>query len=561
MAGPSQRADAQPAADNGWLTAGADLALTRFAPQSQINRANVSGLRLAWTFNTGSTRAHEGGPLVVGNRMFVPTPFPNTVSALDLARPGAPVVWSYRIPAAAARTLPPTTCCDFATRGLAYHPSGKVFVPLLHGELAALDARNGREIWRVRNADVKLGASMPAAPVVVNDLVIIGTAGADFGVRGTLTAYEALTGKLVWRAYHTGSDADVMITGGANANYGAYSGRDLGRSTWPSDEWLRGGATASGWISYDPALDLIYYGTDHPGTRNASIRPGANKWSSSIFARSATTGAVRWILQLTPHDQWGYDASNENILVDVTIGGTPLKALVHFDRNGFAYTIDRTSGKVLLTERYGPVNWATHIETGSGEPVVAARYAQGKGRVTGICPAAIGTKGLQPAAYSPEAALFYVPTGNLCMDLTPTAVSYTPGRSYAGASIRLRPTPGPGQGRLIAWNAATGAAAWQVQETHPLSSGVLVTGGGLIFYGTLDGWFKALDETTGREAWSFKAPSGIVGSPISFVAPDGRQYIAVFAGLGGWLGPDSATGYPGVTTDPPAQGVLLVFGL
>lgn len=556
-----QQASAQVISPGAWTTAGADLALTRYSPLDQITRDNVRTLRPAWSFSTGSVRAHEGGPLVVENRMFLHTPFPNAVYALDLGRPGAPVVWKYEVPPAIARTTPPVTCCDFASRGLAWHPSGKVYVPLLHGELAALDARTGREIWRVRNADVRLGATMPAAPVVVKDLVIVGTAGADFGVRGTLTAYEALTGRLVWRAFHTGPDSDVLIRGEANALYRAYRAPDLGVSSWPGDAWLRGGATASGWISYDAELDLIYYGTDHPGTRNAAARPGANKWGATIFARSATTGFVRWALQLTPHDQWGYDASNENILVDLTIGNRPVKALVHFDRNGFAYTIDRTSGSLLVTERFGPVNWATHVEMHSAEPVVAPRFAQPRTTTTGVCPAATGAKGLEPAAYSPLTSLFYVPTSNLCMDLTTRAVTYSPGRSYAGATVTLKPTPGPGQGRLIAWNAATGAAAWQVQETHPLASGVLTTAGGLVFYGTLDGWIKAVDQEKGLELWRFKTPSGIVGSPITFLAPDGRQYLAVFSGLGGWLGPDADTAYPGVVHSPPVEGVLLVFGL
>ena len=287
-----------------WHLAGRDYASTRHSPLAQITPANISGLKAAWTFSTGLIGAHEGSPLVIGSVMYLHSPFPNTVFALDLAKPGAPLVWSYAIPTSKARLNPPTGCCDAGSRGLAYHPSGRIYVPLLHGELAALDAKTGKEIWRLKNADGRLGATMPAAPLVVKDLVIVGTGGSEFGIRGALTAYHAVTGQLVWRAYHTGPDTDVMIDGDPNIQYPSHRGRDLGVSSWPGDEWKRGGATASGWISYDPELDLIYYGTDHPGAYNASIRAGDNKWSATIFAREAATGKVRWAYQelIDEHD-------------------------------------------------------------------------------------------------------------------------------------------------------------------------------------------------------------------------------------------------------------------
>jgi len=548
--------------EGSWELPGRDYALTRFSPLTSISTTTVANLKPVWSVSTGTLRAHEGNPLVVGSVMFVHSPFPNTVYALDLAKPGAPILWRYTVPAAVARTTPPTVCCDVGSRGMAYHPSGKLYVPLLHGDLAALDAKSGKEIWRVRNAESREGATMPAAPLVVNDLVIVGTSGAEFGVRGSLSGYNANTGQLVWRAYHTGPDAEVLIDGEANSHYPSHRGRDLGVSTWPGLQWRQGGATASGWISYDPELDLIYYGTDHPGPYNASVRTGDNKWASTIFARSATTGRVRWAYQVTPHDQWGYDASNENILVDLTVAGQPVKALVHLDRNGFAYTIDRTSGRVLLAERFGPANWANRIDLGSGTPIVDTAFAQrASGPRRNICPASVGTKGLEPAAYSPLTSLVYVPTTNLCMELEPIAVTYSAGKPYLGARIRMSAGPGPNRGRFIAWDPATGTIAWQLQEEYPVSGGVLTTAGGLVFYGTLDGWFKAVDAKTGLELWKFKTPSGIVGNPIAFQGPDGKQYIAVLSGTGGWLGSGASGALPNFATISPQGGVLTVFGL
>lgn len=544
-----------------WQLPGRDHALTRYSPLNQITTANVVGLKPVWTFSTGALRAHEGNPLVVGSVMYVHSPFPNAVFALDLTKPGAPILWSFRLPPPIARLMIPTGCCDVGSRGLAYHPSGKIYVPLLHGDLVALDAKSGQEVWRAKNADYKLGATMPAAPLVVKDLVLVGTGGAEYGVRGYLTAYHAATGRLMWRAYHTGPDAEVLLEGEANAFYASHKGRDLGMTTWPGDEWKRGGATASGWISYDPELNLVYYGTDHPGSYNPSVRGGENKWSATIFARTPETGKARWAYQVTPHDEWGYDASNENAIVDLKIGGAVVKALVHFDRNGFAYTLERATGRVVIAERYAPANWASRIDGPSGHPIREPRFATTPTKTTGVCPATLGAKGLQPAAYSPVTSLFYVPVMNLCMDIQATAVRYLAGRPYTGATIKLTPGPGPQRGRFIAWDAATATVAWQAQEAHPITGGALATAGGLVFYGTMDGWLKAVDHRSGLELWRFKTPSGIVGSPITFSGPDGKQYVAVLSGMGGWLGPSGAAGFPNANAIGNTGGVLTVFGL
>jgi PQQ-dependent dehydrogenase (methanol/ethanol family) len=555
---------------------GRDPSLSRYSPLDQISVVNIAALKPVWSFSTGVLGPHEGSPLVIGSTMFVHTPWPNTVFALDLRASGA-IKWRYQgplpRPARGARAgtpgPPPTGCCDIGSRGLAYHPSGKLFVPLLAGDIAALDAETGREIWRVRNGDPATGATVAAAPIVVRDLVIAGVSGAGFGVRGHLTAYDANTGRLVWRGYSTGPDSEVLISGAANTHYSSHQGRDLGLSTWPGDAWRLGGGTTSGWISYDPALDLIFHGTDEPAPGNPSQRSGDNKWASSILAREATTGRVRWAYQLTPHDEWGYGAGNESILVDVQIGGAKVPSLVHFARNGFAYTIERSTGKVLVAQPFGPVNWASLIEQESGVPGRASRFAappptpagSPTRRTSGICPAALGGKHLQPAAHSPLTGLFYVPASNLCMDLSTAPATHAPGAPYSGTTIRMQPGPGGNRGRLLAWDPGAAVVTWEIKEPFAVAGGVLATAGGLLFYGTMEGWLKALDQRTGREVWRYKTPSGIVGSPIAFLGPDGRQYVAVYSGIGGWWGLGGNGAFPDLASVTNPGGVLTVFGL
>jgi len=448
-----------------WTMPGRTADLQRYSPLTQITRLNVKNLHAAWQFSTGVLRGHEGAPLVIGNVMYVHTPFPNIVYALDLTKPGAPMIWKF-VPSQPAEAIP-IACCDLVNRGLAYHPSGKLFIELLAGDLLALDAKTGKQLWRVPNADFKQGSTMTNAPLVVHDVVIAGISGGEFGVRGRVTAFDVNTGKEVWRGYSTGPDADVKISGVPNANYESMKGKDLGVSTWQGEEWMRGGGTTWGWYSYDPSLNLFYYGSGNPGTWNPDQRPGDNKWSMSIWARNPDNGEVKWVYQMTPHDEWDYDGVNEMILADLTIGGKPVKALVHFDRNGFAYTLDRTNGKVLVAKAYGPVNWASSIDLTTGLPVRNPQYGTTAKRNTeGICPAAIGFKDQQPAAYSPQTGLFYVPTNHICMDYEGVEVKYSAGQPYVGAIVRMFPGPGGNRGRFIAWDATTGTTKWEIGRAH-----------------------------------------------------------------------------------------------
>jgi PQQ-dependent dehydrogenase (methanol/ethanol family) len=545
--------------NNQWVMTGRTYDLQRHSPLNQITTANVRNLRAAWSFSTGTLRGHEGNPLVINNVMYVHTSFPNKVYALDLTKEGAPIIWAHTPDQ--PQDVIPIACCDVVNRGLAYHPSGKLYIQLLVGDLLALDAKTGKQIFRIKSADYKRGETMTNAPIVIKDIVIAGISGGEFGVRGRVTAYDVNTGAEKWRAYSTGPDSEVKIEGDANPAYASHRGKDLGVTTWNgTDEWQRGGGTTWGWYSYDPELNLFYYSTGNPGSWNPDQRPGDNKWSMTIFARNPETGMAKWAYQMTPHDAWDYDGVNENILADLTVNGQRVKALVHFDRNGFAYTLDRTNGKVLVAQPFGPVNWAKSVNLTTGVPEEDPKYrTTAKGNTEGICPAAIGFKDQQPAAYSPQTGYFYVPANHICMDYEGVEVKYSAGQPYVGAIVRMFPGPGGHRGRFIAWDAARGRVVWENKEQLAAYGGALTTAGGVVFYGTMEGWLKALDARTGRELWKFKTPSGIIGNPMTYMGPDGKQYVAVLSGIGGWAGIGVAAGIG--AEDPTAGlGALGAFG-
>ncbi len=540
---------------NQWVMTGRTYDLQRYSPLTQINATNVAHLHAAWSFSTGTLRGHEGNPLVIGSVMYLHSSFPNKVYALDLSKPGAPQIWQYT-PEQDANVIP-IACCDVVNRGLAYHPSGKLYIELLQGDLLALDAKTGKKIFQVKSADFHKGETMTNAPLVVKNVVITGISGGEFGVRGRVTAFDAMDGHEVWRAYSTGPDADVKITGTPNANYPSMQGKDLGVSTWQGDEWQHGGGTTWGWYSYDPKLNLFYYGSGNPGTWNPDQRPGDNKWSMTIWARNPETGEVKWVYQMTPHDAWDYDGVNEMVLIDTKDGK---KILTHFDRNGFGYTLDRTNGKVLVANAFGPVNWAKSIDLTTGRPVEdASKRTTAKGNTEGICPAAIGFKDQQPSAYSPKTGWNYVPTNNICMDYEGVEVKYAAGQPYVGAIVRMFPGPGGNRGAFIAWDPMQGKIMWSDKENLAAYGGALATAGDLVFYGTMEGWLKAVDQKTGKLLWEFKTPSGIIGNPMTYVGPDGKQYVAVLSGIGGWAGIGVAAGIG--AEDPTAGlGALGAFG-
>ena len=386
-----------------------------------------------------------------------------------------------------------------------------------------------------------------AAPLIYKDKVYIGVSGGEWGVQGFLAAYNLSDGKQVWRGFSVGPDDQTLIDREKTTHLGKPVGKDSGTATWEGDQWKLGGGTTWGWYSVDPELNLIYYGTGNPGTWNPVQRPGDNRWSMTIFARDADTGMAKWVYQMTPHDEWDYDGVNEMILADIPVKGEQTKALVHFDRNGFGYTMNRETGELLVAEKFDPaVNWATHVDMETGRPQVVSRYStQANGEdvnTTNICPAALGTKDQQPAAFSPKSGLFYVPTNHVCMDYEPFKVSYTAGQPYVGATVAMYPAPGGTDlGNFIAWDASEGKIKWSVPEPFSVWSGVLATAGDVVFYGTLEGYLKAVDANTGRELYRFKTPSGIIGNVNTWMHK-GQQYVGVLSGVGGWAGIGLAAG-------------------
>jgi PQQ-dependent dehydrogenase (methanol/ethanol family) len=533
---PGTRIATTPSNDNAgeWTMPARDYANSRYSTLSQINSGNAQNLRVAWTFSTGVLRGHEGQPLVVGNTMFLVTPYPNVAYALDLTQPGFPLKWKYRPENAQAAVG--IACCDVVNRGAAFG-DGKIVYNLLDGHTVAVDAGTGEQLWRVQMGDLNRGETITMAPIIVKNKVIVGSSGGEMGVRGWIAALDLGTGTKLWRAYNVGPDSEMKVGARFKPFYQQDRGPNLGVSSWPGESWKTGGGVVWGWLSYDPELNLLYHGTSNPGPWNQDQRPGDNKWTTAIIARDPDTGDMVWAYQPTPHDMWDYDAVNENILVDLPINGVVRKALVHFDRNGFAYTMDRATGQVLLAKPFVPMNWSTGVDLNTGRPVVnpAKATAQGK-TVQDICPSLEGGKNQQPAAFSPQTGLFYVPTNNLCMDYTGREVTYIAGTPYIGADAPEKGGPGGYRGEFMAWDAVRGQKVWGIQEPYPVWGGALATAGNLVFYGTLDGWFKVVNASTGALLWQFKVGSGVVGNPIAYTGPDGKQYVAVYSGIGGDMG-------------------------
>ena len=535
-----------------WASPGRTDDMQRYSTLDQINSGNVKKLQVAWTFSTGVLRGHEGQPLVIGDVMYVHTPFPNIVYALDLNNDGK-ILWKYE--PKQDPSVVPVMCCDTVNRGVAYG-DGKIFLHQADTTLVALDATTGKVVWSVKTDDPAKGATGTDAPFVFKDKVYVGVSGGEFGVRGWVSAYSVKDGKQVWRAYSMGPDSDVLIDPQKTTDLGKPVGADSSLKTWKGDQWKIGGGATWGWYGYDPKLNLIYYGTGNPSTWNPSQRPGDNKWSMTIFARDADTGMAKWVYQMTPHDEWDYDGVNEMILADQEIGGHKVPTLVHFDRNGFGYTLNRETGELLVAAKFDPaVNWATGINMDKsskdyGRPIRDPKYSTEEADVnhTGICPAALGTKDEQPAAYSPETGLFYVPTNHVCMDYQPFRVSYTAGQPYVGATLSMYPPKGDSHmGNFIAWDATKGKIVWSNPEMFSAWGGALATKGNVVFYGTLEGYLKAIDAKTGKELYKFKTPSGIIGNVMTY-EHGGKQYVAVLSGVGGWAGIGLAAGL----TDPHA---------
>jgi PQQ-dependent dehydrogenase (methanol/ethanol family) len=537
-----------------WVMPLGNYSSTRYSELDQINKDNVADLQVAWTFSTGVLRGHEGGPLVMGDVMYIHTPFPNKVFALDLNDNGR-IIWKYE-PRQDPNVIP-VMCCDTVNRGVAYG-NGMIFLHQADTTLVALDSATGEVKWSVKNGDPGKGETGTSAPLVAGDKVLVGISGGEFGIQGHLTAYNMSDGSIAWRGYTQGPDDMLLVDPQQTTHLGEPIGADSSLKTWEGDQWKLGGGATWGWMSYDPELNLVYYGSGNPGTWNPVQRPGDNRWSMTIFARDLDTGVAKWLYQMTPHDEWDYDGVNEMILADIEVGGQERKTLVHFDRNGFGYTMDRETGELLVAEKYDPaVNWATEVDMETGRPQVVAEYSTHQNGADvnseGICPAALGSKDQQPASFSPKTGLFYVPTNHVCMDYEPFEVSYTAGQPFVGATLSMYPAPGGDHlGNFIAWDAAKGEIVWSNEEPFSVWSGALATAGDIVFYGTLEGYLKAVDSTSGEELFRFKTPSGIIGNVNTF-EHGGKQYVGVLSGIGGWAGIGLAAG---LTEDTAGLGAV-----
>ncbi len=516
-----------------WHMAAKDYANTRYGTLDQIKAENVKELEVAWTFSTGLVRGHEAAPLIVGSTMYVVTPYPNILYALDLANNGA-VKWKYEPkPSASAQGV---ACCDVVNRGAAYW-EGRIYYNTLDAHMVAVDAETGAEVWKTKLGEINQGETMTMAPIVVKGKVLAGNSGGEFGVRGWIAAVDAKDGKILWRAYSTGPDADVLIGEKFKPFYEMDRGKDLGVTTWPPQAWKMGGGTVWGWISYDPALDLIYHGTGNPGPWNPEQRPGDNKWTAGVFAREPDTGEARWFYQWSPHDLYDYDGVNESIVVDLEWEGRARQVLLHAERNGYVYVLDRATGEVLAADAFAYITTSTHVDLKTGRLAAAPGKEPKVGEIIrDIAPASPGAKDWQPSAYSPRTKLLYLPHQNLRQDTQAMEANYIAGTPYLGAEVKMSAGPGGHRGEFDAWDPVARKKRWSIKEHFPVWSGTMVTAGDVAFYGTMEGWFKAVDARSGEELWKFKCGSGIIGQPVTYLGPEGKQYVAILSGVGGWAG-------------------------
>jgi PQQ-dependent dehydrogenase (methanol/ethanol family) len=503
--------------DKGWTVYGGDTANTRYSALAQINTGNVDKLKVAWVVQLGSLEAQESTPLVVGDTLYVTTSSgPKYVYAIN-ARDGTPK-WKYapEIPA----DVQQTTCCGLDNRGVA-HDRGKLFLGRLDGYLVALDAKTGKELWKTQVIDYHEGAAITSPPTIAKNLVITGHAGGEYGIRGSISAYDQETGKLVWRTY------TVPAAG------------EPGADTWKGDSYKYGGGAA--WLvgSYDPQLNLVYFGSSNAAPWGASERgPDSsdygkftNLYTASTLALDADTGKIAWHYQTTPYDTWDYDGVNELVLADIAIDGKETPVALKADRNGFFYVLNRRTGALISAQPFVTVNWANKIDLETGRPVeVPDKRPRLDVWARDICPNLFGGKNWQPMAFNPQTGLVYIPTFNLCMDLIGKKQEYKKGVFYLAEEFNLdKPGPGGFMSEMLAWDPVKQKAVWGSKEELPFMGGALTTAGGLVFHGNIQGWFKALDAKNGTELWKFNAGSGISQGAITYDL-DGKQYVAVVSG-------------------------------
>jgi PQQ-dependent dehydrogenase (methanol/ethanol family) len=522
-------ADSEPGS---WMSYGRTYSEQRYSPLGKISTSNVTDLGLAWRFDLETERGIEATSVVVGGVMYTTSSW-SIVHALD-ARTGAPL-WSYDPKVAKDKIR--HACCDAVNRGVAVW-EGQVFVGVLDGRLAALDAATGKVNWEIATVDAQLPYTITGAPRIIDGKVLIGNGGAEFGVRGFLSAYDVKDGKELWRFYTVPGDPELGFENDA---------MKMAAETWKGKHWELGGGGGTVWdaMAYDPDLDLLYFGVGNGTPWNRELRSpggGDNLFLSSIVAVRPDTGEYVWHYQTTPGETWDYTATQHIILADMEIGGEQRKVLMQAPKNGFFYVLDRADGTLLSANNYIDITWATHVDMQTGRPVEVdgARYTD---KEFTVYPSYLGGHNWHPMSYSPDTGLVYIPVLDFPAAYgQPENFIYRPGAGNTGADGIIGSLPDDQaerdalrslmKGRLLAWDPKTQKEAWRVEHRGPWNGGTLATAGNLVFQGTADGEFVAYSADKGDKLWGFPAQTGIVAPPISFEL-DGEQYISVNVGWGG----------------------------
>ncbi len=526
---------ANTATSNDWPTIGLDYAETRFSKLKQINTDNVKNLGLVWSYNLESVRGVEATPLVVDGIMYVSASW-SVVHAID-ARTGKRI-WSYD--PGVNREIGYKGCCDVVNRGVALY-KGKVFVGAYDGRLIAIDAATGKKVWEKDTViDHSHSYTITGAPRVVKGKVLIGNGGAEYGVRGYITAYDAETGAQAWRWFTVPGDPSKPFEDASMA---------AAAKTWdPAGKWWINGGGGTPWdsIAYDPDLNLLYIGTGNGAPWNRNLRSpagGDNLYVASVVALNADTGKYVWHYQETPGDGWDYTSTQPMILADIKIGGQPRKVILHAPKNGFFFVIDRTNGKFISAKNFVDVNWATGYDA-NGRPIEVPE-ARSPDKPFDAIPGPYGAHNWQPMSYNPQTGLVYLPAQGVPLNLTgektlmqnapaPFKFMSTMGWNL-GFTLNAAPPKNLPFGRLIAWDPVKQKEAWRAEYVAPWNGGTLTTAGNLVFEGTADGRFIAYNATSGEKLWETPTGTGVVAAASTYLI-DGVQYVSVAVGWGGVVG-------------------------